>query len=389
MSTIEVRPVRTTRERRVFLTFPWRIYRHDPLWVPPLLPERARAIDPQRGAFFKRGGEAEFFVAWRDGRPVGTICAAEDRFTNQQGHTRDCMFGFFEYVEDRQVAQALVERAADWARPRGLEGLFGPFNLDYEDGYGVLIEGRDRPPALLCGHTPPYYAQMMEQLGFQPARGDNIALAVELKDTPALQRLARVAGRLRARGRITVRQADLARWDDEIDHVYRLLNTALAGLPDFIGWHRDAVEALVAPFRDIADPELVLFAEVEGETGGGPTVVGWLPGIANLNEAFVHANGLRYPWDYVRLWWSMRRQPECLALKSVLVSPEYWNRGVAVLLFDEMARRARAKGFKWVDLSITSVDNPSAPLLAEHMGARVYKRWRVYRMPIAQVSGAT
>jgi GNAT superfamily N-acetyltransferase len=217
----------------------------------------------------------------------------------------------------------------------------------------------------------------MERLGFQPAHGDNIALAVELgQDTPALQRLARVADRLRARGRIMVRQANLKRWDDEIDHVHRLLNAALAHLPDYIGWHRDAVAALVAPFRAIADPELVLFAEVEGET------VGWLPGIANLNEAFIHANGLRHSWDYARLWWYMRRQPECLALKSVLVLPQYWNTGVAVLLFDEMARRARAKGFKWVDLSITSEDNPNTPLFAGHMGARIYKRWRVYRKHI-------
>ena len=377
MSTIEVRPVRTAKDRHTFLTFPWRIYRDDPLWVPPLLPERTRTIDPQRGAFFKRGGAAEFFIAWSDGTPVGTICAAEDRFTNQQRHARECMFGFFEYVEDYRVAAALIERVAAWARPRGLDALYGPYNLDYEDSYGVLIEGRDRPPTVLCGHTPPYYQHFMERLGFQPAHGDNIALAVELgQDTPALRRLARVADRLRARGRIMVRQANLKRWDDEIDHVHRLLNAALAHLPDYIGWHRDAVAALVAPFRAIADPELVLFAEVEGET------VGWLPGIANLNEAFIHANGLRHSWDYARLWWYMRRQPECLALKSVLVLPQYWNTGVAVLLFDEMARRARAKGFKWVDLSITSEDNPNTPLFAGHMGARIYKRWRVYRKHI-------
>jgi hypothetical protein len=73
MTAIDIRPVRTGRERRTFLTFPWRIYRHDPLWVPPLLPERARTTDPARGVFFQRG-EAEFFTAWRAGQPVGTIC---------------------------------------------------------------------------------------------------------------------------------------------------------------------------------------------------------------------------------------------------------------------------------------------------------------------------
>jgi len=374
MSTLEVLPVRTAKERRTFLTFPWRIYRDDPLWVPPLLPERARTIDPKRGAFFKRG-EAEFSIAWRDGVPVGTICAAEDKPTNAARQMRECVFGFFECIEDYRVAEAMINHVIKWAEQRGLNALFGPFNLDYEDSYGVLIEGRDRPPALLCGHTPPYYQDFMERFGFQPARGDNLAYAIELdEDTPAAQRLFRLADRVRKRGRITIRGADLSHWEDEIDRVHHLLNTALTHLPDHIGWHRDALEALLKPFRCIVDPDLVLFAEVKGEA------VGWFPGIPNLNEAFIHANGLRYPWDYAKLWWHMRRQPECLAVKSVLVAPKYWNSGVSVLLFAELGRRAKAKAFNCLDLSLTSEDNPHTPILAERMGAKVYKRYRVYRL---------
>jgi GNAT superfamily N-acetyltransferase len=377
MTTIEVRPIHTARERRTFLNFPWRIYRGDPLWVPPLLPERAKVIDPERGPFFQRGGEAELFVAWRDGQPVGTICAAEDKPTNALSGLRECVFGFFEYIEDYEVFEALVHRVIAWAESRGLNTLFGPFNLDYEDSYGVLIEGRDRPPALLCGHTPPYYQGFIERFGFQLTRGDNIALAIDIdRDTPQLQRLSRLADRIRHQGRFVIREADPTHWDDEIDRIHGLLNVALAHLPDFVGWHRESVEALAAPFRDIADMELILFADE------GDRTVGWLPGIANLNEVFARVNGLRYPWNYVQLLWLMRRKTESLTVKSVLVHPDYWQTGVAALLFDEMAKRARAKEYKWVDLSITSEDNPQTPLIGEHMGAKIYKRWRVYRFPM-------
>ncbi|MGD2148502.1 MAG: hypothetical protein PVH41_17540 [Anaerolineae bacterium] len=375
MSSIDVVPVRTSRDRRTFLTFPWRVYRDDPLWVPPLLPQRARAIDPQRGAFFERGGEAEFFVAWQDGRPVGTICAAEDRFTNEKRGKRECVFGFLEYVEQYEVAEALLNRAAEFARERDLDALWGPFNLDYEDSYGVLIAGRDRPPALLCGHSPPYYQGYMERYGLQPARGDNIAFALDLDpEAPALQRLSRLAKKVRERRNITVRHVDLSRWDEELDTIHHLLSIALAHLPDHIGWHRGALEAMLTPFREIADPELILFGEVDREA------VAWFPGIKNLNEAFIHANGLRYPWNYVQLWWHMRRPAECLSLKSALVLPEYWGSGVIVLLFDEMARRASARGYKWIDSSLTSADNPNTPDLAKHMGGELYKRYRVYRL---------
>jgi GNAT superfamily N-acetyltransferase len=124
---------------------------------------------------------------------------------------------------------------------------------------------------------------------------------------------------------------------------------------------------------------------VDGET------VGWLPGIPNMNEALIHANGLRHPWDYAKLWWYMRRQPECLAVKSVLILPEYWGTGVSVLLFAEMGMRAHARGFKWLDLSLTSEDNPNTPILAERMGAELYKRYRVYRyfMPETRDKGRT
>jgi len=374
MSGIEIRPIRTSRERRTFLTFPWRIYRDDPLWVPPLLPRRAKAIDPQRGAFFERG-EAQFFIAWRDGEPVGTICAAEDAFANERREKRECVFGFFEYVEDYEVAEALLDRAAQFAEARDLNALLGPFNLDYEDSYGVLLEGRDRPPAMLCGHTPPYYQGFMERYGFQPARADNIAFTMDLDpESPQLKRLSRLARKIRERRDFTVRHVDLDHWDEELNRIHYLLNACLSYLPDHIGWHRAALEEMLTPFREIADPELILFAEVDGEA------VAWFPGIKNMNEVFIHVNGLRYPWDYLKLWWHMRRPLKSLTLKSGLVLPEYWGSGVIVLLFDEMARRAVAKGYTWIDASLTSAENPNTPHLAKHMGAEIYKRYRVYRL---------
>ena len=309
---------------------------------------------------------------------MGTICAAEDKVGNAEGNRRECIFGFFEYFEELETAQALLERVGLWAKQRNLETLTGPFNLDYEDGYGVLVEGRDRPPAILCGHTPPYYQEFMERLGFQPARGDNLAFAADFDDSSVQrQRLARLAERLRGKGWVQIRTPDLSRLDEEVDTVHRLLNESLAHLPDYRPWVRSAVEALIKPFTKIADPDLILFAEIDGKT------VGWFPGIPNLNEALIHANGLRYPWNYLKLLMYLRRQPKCLAIKSVLILPQYWGGGVALLLFDEMAKRARAKGYTWADLSLTSADNPYTPTLAERLGDRIYKRYRVYRKNIS------
>ena len=290
---------------------------------------------------------------------------------------KECVFGFFDFIDEYAVYTALLARAAAWAAARGLDGLTGPYNLDYEDGYGVLVEGRDRPPALMCGHSPVYYLPFYERAGFEPARGDNIAFALDLLDPPpAVADLARMAERVRLRREFTVRPGDMAHWEDELERIYILLNSCMRHLPDYRPWPREVVFSSLAPFRKVADPELFLFAEKEGQ------VIGFLPGLPNLNEVFIHANGLRRPWDYLPLLRGMRRQTNCLTVKSVLMLPEYWGSGAIILLFDEMARKARQKGYAWIDGSLTSADNPRTPALGARFGAKLYKRYRVFRKTI-------
>lgn len=375
MEKLDVRLVSSPAERQVFLTFPWRIYKHDPLWVPPILADRQKSIDPDRGVWFKRG-TADFFIAWRGDRAVGTICAAEDIKGNSDTGKRDCVFGFFECENNIETASALIETVANWARSRELNCLLGPYNLDYEDAYGFLIEGRDRPPVILCGHTPEYYPQLFNAIGgFVPAHGDNLAFAIEIDPkSESIARLFRLEQRAKQKPGYSVRCADFKHWEEEVDRVFELINPALKHLPGFIPWQREALRELLAPFVELADPDLILFAEVNGQS------VGFFPAIPNFNEILIHANGLRFPWDKIKaLLYSKIIRPRCAAIKSVLMLPEYWGSGAAVLLFAEMARQLIRKGYTWADLSLTSDDNPRTPQLAAHIGAHIYKRYRAYR----------
>lgn len=374
MTAIEIRQIITKKQFREFLTFPWKIYRGDPLWVPPILADRWKAVDPQRGVFFQRG-TAEFWGAYQDNKLVGTICTAIDYKANENVSKKDCVFGFFECVNARDVAFALFDHAKAWAIAHGQDSLYGPFNLDYEDGYGILVEGRDRPPVLLCGHTTDYYLGFIEAYGFEPGRGDNLAFARDLHgDMRGLEEIHAFAERVRQRKHYTVRHADFSRWKAEVDLVFDLINPSLEHLYGHVPWQREALQELMEPFVQIANPELILFAEDNGKP------VGFFPALPNFNEALIHANGLRYPWNYLQAWWYGHKQPKSAAIKSVLVLPEYWGSGVAILMFSEMAKRLLARGYDWVDLSLTSADNPRTPVLAERMGASIYKRYRVFRL---------
>ena len=369
---LEIRQVVTAREKEIFLTFPWKIYRHDPLWVPPILSERRKASDPSRGLFFQNG-YAAFFIAWQDGQPVGTICCSHEN----TGDPCECSLGFFECIHDYNVAQALFQRAAAWAREHGLTVLCGTYNLDREDGRGILIEGSDRPPVILCGHNASYYGEFFERFGFAKRHDDGLAYAYDLNPNDSkIQRLYRLAEGVRRRKKFTVRPVNMKDIDREMERVLILQNRALEHLPGFVPYSLEAIKAMLLPLKDLADPELILFAEADGQT------VGWFPAIQNLNEILIHLNGLRYPWDYVRAWRYRNLKPKCLSVKSVAVLPEYWDTGVSILLFAEMARRAIAKGYRWADLSLTGEENPDTWALAHHMGASIYKRYRFYKKEI-------
>ena len=376
MSKITLKKVENYIDRRRFATFPWQMYKDDPLWVPPLIPERMKQLNPQKGTFYNHG-EADFFLAFTDGKLSGTIMAAVDHSSNQSRKLKDGMFGFFECVDDQKVADSLFDTARAWAIKRNLNRLIGPFHQDYDSAYGILIEGRDRPPAISCGHTPTYYEKLVTHYGFTPLRPDNIAFAVDLtQDNREFQLLHKLAEKAAKRGPVVIREGRMEEWDREADRIHFLLNKALAHLTDFVGWDRQALDDSLEPFRKYADPYLILFADVGDQT------VGFFPGIPNLNEILIHVNGLRYPWDYLSLLRYRNNKPNCLAIKSVLVLPEYWGSGVSLMLFSEMTKRAKEKGYTWADLSLTSEDNPKTPMLAERVGGKLYKRYRVYQLPL-------
>jgi GNAT superfamily N-acetyltransferase len=369
---IEVRRVQTTSQKREFLTFPWKLYRHDSLWVPPIYSERKQLTDPGRSHFFKNG-YADFYLAYKDSKLAGTVCCSHEG----GGDPQECSIGFFECVDDYEVALALFQQAECWAREHELSMLCGTYNLDREDRRGVQVEGYDRPAALLCGHNPPYYHRFFEDFGFEKRHDDGLAYTCSIDESsPKIQRLYRLADKVQARKSFTIRSARMDDVEGEIERITLLQNQALAHLPGFVPYDRAAVEGMILPLKDLADPELILFAEADGQA------VGWFPAIPNFNEILIHLNGLRYPWDYLKALRYKNLKPKCLAIKSVAVPPKYWDTGVAVLLFAEMARRANRKGYEWLDLSLTGEDNPDTWELAHHLGAEIYKRYRFYRKDI-------
>lgn len=165
---IVVAAVNGTRDLAEFMLFPWRVQRNDPCWVPPVLSEQMKILDRKSGAFFEFG-EAEYFLAFDQGQPVGRISAHVNRRHEEHHDRQDGFFGFFECVDDTRVAHALFEAAAAWLRARGKTRILGPLSFTIYDEVGLLVEGFDTLPAFLQVHNPPYYQDLVTSWGFRKA----------------------------------------------------------------------------------------------------------------------------------------------------------------------------------------------------------------------------
>lgn len=373
-SLVETRPIRSKGDHRAFLHFPWRIYRHDPYWVPPLLSEVEVKFDPQRNPFFKTG-EVTRFLAYRGHQVVGRVAAIIDRRSNEELGERVGLFGFFETIDDLAVTEGLLGTAGDWLRARGMDTIRGPINFSPNDEHGLLIAGYESRPALLEAHNPPYYVPLIEGLGFRKQRdvyayeGNRSDIGGDLANLPS--KMLRVAEAAYRRTKATVRAADPNRWEEEVALAHHIYDTALSTLPLHVTISEEEFDRLASSFRPFFDPDLALVAEVEGQA------VGFILTLPDINQALQHINGRLLPLGWAKLWWHMRRI-DVASCKVLAVLPEYRGRGLEALLMLETARRCWEKGYQRMDFSMTGEENVMINRIAKRMGLRIYRHYRIY-----------
>jgi GNAT superfamily N-acetyltransferase len=375
-SSILIQEVTSRRDLRAFVKFPWKVYEGDPNWVPPLISERLDYLNPQKNPFYQHA-EAALFLARRGRKVVGTIAPFINHRDPEYAREKVGGFGFFEVIEDYAVAERLLDTARDWVKARGMTILRGPTNFGRVDTPGVLIEGADCPPVVLEGHTPPYYKTFLERYGMEKYndrfawRAFRSQIGAELEKVPP--ELLRVAEAARRQAGVTIRQARLENWDEEVAIAHYLFNTTLQHLDDFVPMSEAEFRRFADQMRPLIDPDLILFAEVDGKP------VGFCGAIPDINRALIHLNGRLFPFGWLKLWWYMRRI-DVVSFKLMGVLEEYRRCGIDALLYMETVKAVFAKGYKWLDGSLTSEFNLMVNFLAGRLGAERYKLYRIYQI---------
>ena len=372
MNGLQIKKVQKKRELSAFIRLPWAIYAGNPFWVPPLIADMKQKLDRRRHPFFEHG-EADCFLAVRDGAIVGRVAAIVDRAHNEHHHDRTGFFGLFECRDDLEAARALLDTAASWVRDRGMDVMRGPMNLSMNDECAFLLEGFDSPPVVMMPYNPPYYIDLMDKCGMSKAK-DLFAFRMD-RGHGTSQKVQAAIARITDPDRFRFRSFDKSRLYEEAMAIAGIYNSGWRNNWGFVPWTDAEIKHMARNLVRFADPDVVLFVEQEGRP------VGFAFGLPNLNEALAKVNGRLFPFGFLKL---LAARKKIKGARAVVfgVLPEVMRTGLAYLLYDRFEKALLAKGFEWGELSWQLEDNEAINRFAASIGAGIYKKYRIYEKKI-------
>jgi len=367
---VQVVPADGKKEFRQFLDLPYRIYDGDPNWVAPLLRDMKVMFDPKKHPFHQHS-EVQPFIALQDGRVVGRIAAIHNRNHVKYHKEPVGFFGFFESVDEQKVANALLATASDWLRERGLEVIRGPASFSTNEMAALLVEGFDRPPAIMMPYNPEYYEDLILNAGFRSAM-DMVAYYLDNNHPP--EYLLKLEERLSKRASVSLRTLRKEDFSAELDRVLYVYNKAWDKNWGFVPM-TDAEIRFMAHELKVAvmkDPEQVIFVENEE---GEP--VGFALWLKDYNQALIEAKGRLFPFGLLKVMRRAKSIDMCRVLTLGLIE-EYRHKGLDNLLYLRIFREGAAKGMTAGEFGWILEHNWAMRKPLEKLDSRVYKRYRMY-----------
>jgi GNAT superfamily N-acetyltransferase len=370
---LRVRAARDRRDLKRFIDLPYRLHARDPLWVPPLRRDVKMLLSRSKNPFFEHG-EAEYFIAERDGETVGRIAAISNRLHNETHADRVGFFGFFESIDDQAVADALFAAAADWCRTRAHDVLRGPASFSVNDECGLLVDGFDTPPALMMPHNPRYYIPLVERAEFTKAKDLWVYQGgSEQRYIPVPERLARGTELIRQRQGITLRSLDMKNFEGEVERIKELYNSAWEKNWGFVPMTGHEIDHLAEQFKPVVIPEFVPMAEKDGK------LIGFGIALPDLNVVFRrHRSGRLFPMILDLLWSLKMKRIRRARILLLGVHSDYHGKGVDAMLYHWIWTRAEKLKIYWGEAGWILEDNPAMNAGLEKMTFKVYKTYRLY-----------
>ncbi len=363
--------VESASQRRAFVELPYRLYAGDPHFVPPLRRDEHRRFDAKHNPFLEHASMRQW-LAMDGERVVGRIAAIDDRLHDEVHGERVTWFGFFEAM-NAEVARSLLSAVEKHAARSGSTAVRGPVNPSLHEAAGLLVDGFDDDPYVLMSYNPRTYPAFVEGAGYGTVK-DLFAWEMDVS-APLPERLTRIADRVRNRFGITIRPVNLKRFDEELEILKAIYRAAWSDNWGFVPPTDAEIRQLAVDLKPVADPELVLFAEMHGEP------IGCAVSIPDVNQVLKRMNGRLLPFGVFHY---LRRTAIVTRARMLLlgVLPKARKLGLYPLLIAEAKARASRRGYLCGEVGWTLDDNQLINAGIEAAGGRRSKVYRLYEKPV-------
>jgi hypothetical protein len=370
MAPLVIEPVTTRRRRKQFLELPWRLYRGDPNWVPPLRADQAEMVGYRRHPFYARN-RAQTFLAFRNGEPCGRIAAILNRAHIEFCNERRGFFGFFECIDDQEAAAGLFDAARAWLAERDIHAMRGPMSPAINYVIGTLVEGFDAPPTFMMAYNPPYHDRLIQGCGLRKAQ-DLYAYWADRAMLPASrERHWPVIDQIKERFSVRVRPLDKSRFRQDVRDFLAIYNRSMERHWGFSPMSEEELNHTARVLRHLVIPEMIVGAEIDGR------LVGLVLVLPDYNPRIKAIDGRLFPFGFLRLLWGKRKIGKVRVL-AANVLPEYQLLGVALVLMKELAVVGMDSPVQEVEYSWIAESNALSRGALEKGGAKRVKTYRLY-----------
>ena len=371
-SGVRIRAIGFGRQAVPFVDLLWTVYDGDPNWIPMLRRAQLERLDAEKTPFLQYG-EAQLFIAERDGRDVGRISAQVNPLHDQKWNESAGFFGHFDCANDSEAATALFEAAESWLRERGAKFSRGPFSFTINDESGCLVEGFDTPPMVAMPHGRTWFPELIEANGYEKVK-DLWAYRYPV-DAPLGDRRERAWRRIHDHPRVAVRPFDKRNFQRDVRIAAEIFNEAWIDNWGSVPITAEEADRLAADLAQFADPRLTAFVEIDGEAAA------MVISIPNLNECARDIDGRLFPFGWAKVLWRLKRGPESGRVMLLGVRQKWRTREFAqlgVMLTAEVHVRGAAQGYQWAELGWVLEDNHLLNHALRRTDAEVYKVYRIF-----------
>jgi GNAT superfamily N-acetyltransferase len=368
-----IRSVQTSADLRLFIDLPYRLYRDDPVWVPPLRSEQRGQFDPKHNPLLDHC-ERELFLLEQNSRIIGRVAAFIDRLALDFWKEPVGLFGYYECVEDAEAGQMLLAAAQSWLRGRGMKVMRGPWSFVSQE-WGMVVEGYTPSPVVMAPYNPPYYNDHLIAFGLQKVK-DLLCYYISGGERYRVpERILTLTDAVAERYGVHVRQIDMHRYEQEVQNIVELSNSTIIDNWGYSPVTEVEVQAMARDMKPIIQPKGVLFAE---DASGRP--IGFAIALPDVNVLLKGLNGRMLPFGWAKLLFGLPHLHN-YRMFALGVIPEYHGRGVDSLIYRALYESLYTPNI-WMEINYVLEDNVPMNNAIRKLNAKPLRRYRVYEMAI-------